>query len=140
VEVAERPTNGYGCFSREVEALAYNSKALGQFVKGDVNVFLPKDRPVNNPYAGGKGSNFWTYELPELVHRPSEVKSIYVVRVVMENGVLEDKGKIDAAFGAKRKVWTPNYKGAEDNSRWPSPGNPDVEPTQEPGPDWDWPT
>lgn len=118
---------------------AYNSQALGQFVKGDIIVVLPKGRPANKPYPGGEGSNFWTYALPELVRRPNEVNSIYTVEVPINKDGSPDMKEIETAYGNRKKRWAPNDQIAKDLSTWPAPGNPDVKPTQDAGPDWRWP-
>ncbi|KAH7079654.1 hypothetical protein FB567DRAFT_533066 [Paraphoma chrysanthemicola] len=56
---------------------AVNSKAFAQAVRGDIFVIIPADRAVNQPY-DGQGSNWWSFELPELTRNPN-VNSITVI-------------------------------------------------------------
>ncbi|KAI4700833.1 hypothetical protein J4E81_003797 [Alternaria sp. BMP 2799] len=58
---------------------AANSKAYAQAVEGRVYVVLPSGHGVNQPYPD-KGSNWWTFEVPDLT-RNARVDSITVVPV-----------------------------------------------------------
>lgn len=64
---------------------AYESKAFAQYVKRTVYAAIPRGRHINKPYADGKGSNFWTYELPELVRRPGDIVEVRVVYIDMNS-------------------------------------------------------
>ena len=118
---------------------SYNSKAFGQFVKGDVYVAVPSGRPLNKPYANGKGSNFWTFELPELVRRPGEVGQIRLVQVLMnEDGTpspkMQDFDNSRAIWSAK---WSTDWAGPDEYN---TPGDPDIPPTQPTSDDWKQPS
>ncbi|KAF2475234.1 uncharacterized protein BDR25DRAFT_350632 [Lindgomyces ingoldianus] len=63
---------------KETSFWAISSKAYAQIVKGDVWVVLPKGASVNKPYLDvdpNKGSNWWSYEVPELT-RSSQVDRV----------------------------------------------------------------
>lgn len=115
------------------------SKTFGRVVKGDVYVAIPRGRPLNKPYANGKGSNFWTFELPELVRRPGEVGHIRLVQVDMNedgtpNPEMQDFDDSREIWSAK---WSTDWAGPD---KYNTPRNPDVPPTQPTGDDWKQPS
>jgi hypothetical protein len=76
---------------------AANSKAFAQAVEGRVHAILPLDAPINQPY-GDKGSNWWSFELPELT-RNDKVDSISV-----SSADLWDLN-FDEAIGEAKIIW-----------------------------------
>jgi hypothetical protein len=101
---------------------AYISQAYAREVKGNAYVILPVDRPLDKPYANGKGSNFWSLELPEL----SRSGSINKITTLRKNGDVIDPNSI-------HNIWLPNW--ANNFEPYGVIGNPDVEPAQPSGPD-----
>jgi hypothetical protein len=76
---------------------AANSKAFAQAIEGKVHAILPLDTPINQPY-GDKGSNWWSFELPELT-RNDKVDSISVYFVDdMHTDFIE-------ALGEAKVIW-----------------------------------
>jgi hypothetical protein len=98
---------------------SYFSKAYAQEVGGDVYLIIPQSRPLNKPYADGKGSNFWSFELPDLT-RNGDVNKI--TRIY--------KGNDGNLAGQPYTIWNKPWGG-----HYGDPGNPDVPATQQTGPD-----
>ncbi|KAH7413617.1 hypothetical protein DE146DRAFT_638192 [Phaeosphaeria sp. MPI-PUGE-AT-0046c] len=57
---------------------AANSKAFAQAVQGRIYVVIPGERAINQPY-DAKGSNWWSFEVPELTRNPN-VQDIVLLR------------------------------------------------------------
>jgi hypothetical protein len=57
---------------------AANSKAFAQAVQGRIYVVIPGERAINQPY-DEQGSNWWSYEVPELTRNPN-VQDIVLLR------------------------------------------------------------
>jgi hypothetical protein len=88
---------------------AANSKAFAQAVEGKVYALIPGDRAINQPY-DGQGSNWWSYELPELTRNPN-IESITViradVRIDLDNVSQRPKTDVPLEFdGPNELVWT----------------------------------
>jgi hypothetical protein len=82
---------------------AANSKAYGQAIAGDIYVAIPGGKTVNQPYPN-KGSNWWTYELPELTRNPN-VRSIKVSPVVYEDGTTYMEAEEYIHYGSEVEIW-----------------------------------
>ncbi|KAH7397369.1 hypothetical protein BKA66DRAFT_437933 [Pyrenochaeta sp. MPI-SDFR-AT-0127] len=82
---------------------AANSKAYAQAVRGHIYVTIPGGRPINQPYAN-KGSNWWSYEVPELTRNPN-VESITVFPTRERIAMSFDEWE-DVKVGEGVRIWT----------------------------------
>jgi hypothetical protein len=74
---------------------AANSKAFSQAIEGKVYAVIPHDTSINQPYEN-QGSNWWSYELPELT-RNDKVDSISVYYA--------DPMDMGDALGEAKVIW-----------------------------------
>lgn len=99
-------TFGYAKYEGNTRAEKYfwaaNSKAYSQAVRGNIYVTIPGGRAVNQPYSN-KGSNWWSYELPELTRNP-HVTSITVMPT-KEITALSLRESDDVVFGPTEVIW-----------------------------------
>jgi hypothetical protein len=82
---------------------AANSKAYGQAIAGDMYAVIPSGRSVNQPYPN-KGSNWWTYELPELTRNPN-VNSITVAPMAEDMNFMSVDVDKALYFGPPIQIW-----------------------------------
>ena len=83
---------------------AVNSKAYAQAVEGKIYAVIKSGTSVNQPYPG-KGSNWWTFELPELT-RNARVDSITVVPINRdERRPLDEPEYTRYVLGEEKVIW-----------------------------------
>ncbi|KAI1972247.1 hypothetical protein LOZ53_004985 [Ophidiomyces ophidiicola] len=95
---------------------SHASKSVAQIAAENaekIYVILPKGRPLEKPYADGKYSNFWEYEIAELT-RPGDNKIKRIMRVDKED------------LGNEKLIWTPGPGWGGQKGK---PGDPNVKPT-----------
>jgi len=89
--------------ARENYYWAVNSKAYAQAVEGRIYVVLPSGRGMNQPYSD-KGSNWWTFEVPELTRNP-RVDSITVMPVKEDTSTLYIEEADAFHLGEETIIW-----------------------------------
>ena len=101
---------------------SYMSQAFSREVSGNIFVVIPEGRPLNKPYADGKGSNFWSMELPELSRSDgvSKITRIY-------------RGSDGKLTGTDYTIWNKPWTGT--TPPYGEIGNPEVPVTQPTGND-----
>ncbi|KAI4945664.1 hypothetical protein J4E91_008007 [Alternaria rosae] len=82
---------------------AANSKAYAQAVDGDIYALIKSGTSVNQPYPG-KGSNWWTFEVPELT-RNARVNSITVVPVNRDDRLPLGEDYERFELGDEKVIW-----------------------------------
>lgn len=82
---------------------AANSKAYAQAVDGDIYALIKSGTSVNQPYPG-KGSNWWTFEVPELT-RNARVNSITVVPINRDDRLPLGEDYERFELGDEKVIW-----------------------------------
>jgi hypothetical protein len=108
IDVGQRYYTDYTIYKGDVPSEKYfwaaNSKAYAQAVEGKIYAVIEAGRSVNQPYPD-KGSNWWTFEVPELT-RNTRVDSITVISMKKDTSVVQYIDPPEAFYmGAERVIW-----------------------------------